>query len=388
MVGRAHLRRRPDDRAFVAADAWLEPVTRALLDAVAADVPGDLHTLAGEDDADQLALLAAAGYAVVRREDEFVIPVGPALAATAGPVPDGATIVPADEKESDRLARLDERLRQDVPGSDGWVNDPAEFREYTFAAALRPPALPGRRRRRRVRGAGPGLARQPGAAARAGRRCCAGTGGAGWPGRCCTPPSTPLAERGIELVSAEADADQRAVPGPARLPRRPPHRRLGRAPPSGRGLVAGRGRAGRPAGRAARRRPAPAGTGRTAPGSGGTRGRELPAERDLLLDHVVREGQRAAGGPGQVPPCTSASAIRRCNATAAGTVPNGIVTGRLQPRQSARNAAATSAADARVRRARRRRRPGRRRSTVPSALVQRDAADRERRTPGCRRRGE
>ena len=138
VVGRAHLRRRPDDRAFVAADAWLEPVTRALLDAVASDVPGDLHTLAGEDDADQLALLAAAGYAVVRREDEFVVPVRPALAATAGPVPDGATIVPADEKESDRLARLDERLRQDVPGSDGWVNDPAEFCAYTFGQHFDP----------------------------------------------------------------------------------------------------------------------------------------------------------------------------------------------------------------------------------------------------------
>ncbi len=70
VVGRAHLRRRPDDRAFVAADAWQEPVTRALLDAVAADVPGDLHTIAGEDEADQLALLTAAGYAVLRREDE------------------------------------------------------------------------------------------------------------------------------------------------------------------------------------------------------------------------------------------------------------------------------------------------------------------------------
>lgn len=132
VVGRAHLRRRPDGRAFVAADAWREPVTRALLDAVAADVPGELYTLAGEDEADQVALLAAAGYQVTRQEDEFVMPVAAVLAATAGPVPPGVTIVPADEKEADRLARLDERLRQDVPGSDGWVNDPAEFRAYTF----------------------------------------------------------------------------------------------------------------------------------------------------------------------------------------------------------------------------------------------------------------
>ena len=189
VVGRAHLRRRPDDRAFVAADAWREPVTRALLDAVAADVPGDIHTLAGEDDAEQLALLAAAGYAVLRREDEFVVPVGPALAATAGPVPDGVTIVPADEKESDRLARLDERLRQDVPGSDGWVNDPTEFRAYTFDQHFDPRlylvAV--------VDGEYAGLVRvwrgNPRRRGSGWSRCCAGTAGAGWPGHCCTPPS-------------------------------------------------------------------------------------------------------------------------------------------------------------------------------------------------------
>ena len=205
VVGRAHLRRRPDDRAFVAADAWLEPVTRALLDAVASDVPGDLHTLAGEDDADQLALLAAAGYAVVRREDEFVVPVRPALAATAGPVPDGATIVPADEKESDRLARLDDRLRQDVPGSDGWVNDPGEFREYTFAQHFDPRlylvAVVG--------GEYAGLVR----VWRGNRVPRLGMVGVlrwyrrrGLARALLHAALTPLAERGIELVSAEADA--------------------------------------------------------------------------------------------------------------------------------------------------------------------------------------
>ncbi len=32
----------------------------------------------------------------------------------------------------DLLRALDELLREDVPGSDGWLNDPQEFREYTF----------------------------------------------------------------------------------------------------------------------------------------------------------------------------------------------------------------------------------------------------------------
>jgi ribosomal protein S18 acetylase RimI-like enzyme len=205
VVGRAHLRRRPDGRAFVAADAWQEPVTRALLDAVAADVPGALYTLAAEDDAGQLALLAAAGYGVVRREDEFVIPIAPALAATAGLVPAGVTIVSADEKESDRLARLDERLRQDVPGTDGWVNDPAEFRDYTFHEHFDPRlylvAV--------VDGEYAGLVR----VWRGTRVPRLGLVGVlRWHRRRGVARAllhaafTPLAERGIELVSAEADA--------------------------------------------------------------------------------------------------------------------------------------------------------------------------------------
>jgi RimJ/RimL family protein N-acetyltransferase len=211
VAGRAHLRRRPDGRAFVAADAWLEPVARALLDAVAADVPGGLHTLADERDADQLALLAAAGYVELRREDEYVIPVASALAATAGPVPPGLAIVPADEKESDRLARLDERIRQDVPGSDGWVNDPAEFRDYTFDEHFDPRlylvAV--------VDGEYAGLVR----VWRGTRVPRLGLLGVlrwhrrrGLARALLHAAFAPLAERGIELVSAEADATN----GPSR----------------------------------------------------------------------------------------------------------------------------------------------------------------------------
>jgi RimJ/RimL family protein N-acetyltransferase len=138
VVGRAYLRRRPDGRAYVAADAWKDDVTTALLETVVDAVPGDLHSTVDEHDQAQLSLLAAAGFAVVRREDEFLVPVGPALAATAGPVPPGFSIGPAVPEQSDRLARLDDQLRQDVPGTDGWVNDPAEFRRYTFGPHFDP----------------------------------------------------------------------------------------------------------------------------------------------------------------------------------------------------------------------------------------------------------
>jgi ribosomal protein S18 acetylase RimI-like enzyme len=165
VVGRAHLLRRPDGRAFAAADAWREEVTAALFDAVIADVPGPLFSTADENDADQLALLARAGFAEVRREDELVVPVAPELAALPGPaampipvaagpatvarpmigsgpmIAAGPMIVSADEKELERLARLDEQLRRDVPGTEGWVNEPAEFRDYTFGAPQFDPEL-------------------------------------------------------------------------------------------------------------------------------------------------------------------------------------------------------------------------------------------------------
>jgi ribosomal protein S18 acetylase RimI-like enzyme len=115
------------------------------------------------------------------------------------------TIEPADEKESDRLARLDERLRQDVPGSDGWINDPAEFRAYTFDRHFDPRlylvAV--------VDGDYAGLVR----VWRGNRVPRLGLVGVlrwhrrrGLARALLQAAFTPLAERGIELVSAEADA--------------------------------------------------------------------------------------------------------------------------------------------------------------------------------------
>ena len=75
VVGRAYLRRRPDARAYLAADAWLEDVAAELLAAAIADVPGDLHATADENDAAQLALLGRAGFTELRREDEYLLPV-------------------------------------------------------------------------------------------------------------------------------------------------------------------------------------------------------------------------------------------------------------------------------------------------------------------------
>lgn len=81
------------------------------------------------------------GFTVERREHEVLIPTDPAVTGLPeGTVPPGIALIPADAVDEDRLRMLDEELREDVPGSDGWVNDPQEFREYTFAERSYDPA--------------------------------------------------------------------------------------------------------------------------------------------------------------------------------------------------------------------------------------------------------
>jgi len=41
-------------------------------------------------------------------------------------------LISADAVDEDGLRTLDECLREDVPGMDGWIHDPREFREQTF----------------------------------------------------------------------------------------------------------------------------------------------------------------------------------------------------------------------------------------------------------------
>jgi len=55
------------------------------------------------------------------------------------------TIVSAGETDVERLARLDDDLRQEVPGSDGWANDLETFRAYTFDARHAAPGWTPRR---------------------------------------------------------------------------------------------------------------------------------------------------------------------------------------------------------------------------------------------------
>ena len=116
---------RPDGRTFV----FGEPD---------ADLPaGELYTSVDEADAARRSALEALGFGVVRRELELLLPTR----LPRAPVPDGFGLFRADEVSADALRALDDELRQDVPGTDGWHWPAAEFRAETYESPHFDPAL-------------------------------------------------------------------------------------------------------------------------------------------------------------------------------------------------------------------------------------------------------
>lgn len=135
VAGKAHVVRRPDRRYFVAIDAWRDDVFDALLDAVLGDLPFNLSTIAGEEDDEELARWTRRGFEERRHEDEYEVPlVGHSGHRATAPA--GYALVPAQDVDVDVLRLLDDELRQDVPGTRGWVNDPDEFQAQTLRSPL------------------------------------------------------------------------------------------------------------------------------------------------------------------------------------------------------------------------------------------------------------
>jgi len=132
-VGEANAILRPDRRWFVSVDTWNASSFLPLLSAVADDLRQDLYTTVDEDDERELRNWSAAGFTILRRKHHFLIPTDPARTRRPGAtLPAGMSLVSADAVNEDGLRTLDEWLRHDVPGMDGWINDPREFREQTF----------------------------------------------------------------------------------------------------------------------------------------------------------------------------------------------------------------------------------------------------------------
>jgi ribosomal protein S18 acetylase RimI-like enzyme len=133
VIGEANAMLRPDRRWFVAVDTWVADSFLPLVSAVADDLRQDLYTTVDEGDQAELRKWSAAGFTVLRREDHFLIPTAPDRTRLPGAVlPAGMSLVSADAVDEYGLRLLDEALRHDVPGTDGWINDPQEFREQNF----------------------------------------------------------------------------------------------------------------------------------------------------------------------------------------------------------------------------------------------------------------
>ena len=133
---------RPDDRWYVWFGSCRTDSYPPLLTAVAANTGGRLHARVDEDDTETLAMLAGLGFVVDRRESNFLIPADQLAGGWNVPeVPDGFVLISAGDADEDDLRLLDDALRQDVPGTDGWAWDPGDFREETYDSPSFDPAM-------------------------------------------------------------------------------------------------------------------------------------------------------------------------------------------------------------------------------------------------------
>jgi RimJ/RimL family protein N-acetyltransferase len=120
---------RPDGRCFV----FGEPDD---------DLPGgDLYATVDASDAEKLRWLEDLGFTLHRRELVLQLPTDTRVSrlAEAAP-PDGIALVRADAVEERRLRLLDDDLRQEVPGTDGWHWDEDGFHAETYESPDYDPA--------------------------------------------------------------------------------------------------------------------------------------------------------------------------------------------------------------------------------------------------------
>ena len=99
--------------------------------------PGELFAWADEHDDEALRALEELGFVRMRRELELVLPTD--VART--PAPDGIAAVPADAVGEETLRLLDDELRHDIPGTDGWRWTAEGFREETYLSPHFDPAV-------------------------------------------------------------------------------------------------------------------------------------------------------------------------------------------------------------------------------------------------------
>jgi len=132
---------RPDRRWFVSVDGWRTADHDPLVNAMIADLGQDLYTRIDGRDPAAVELWSRFGFEPERREVEFLLSSDPARNGLDGAlVPAGLLLLSAEEVDETALREIDNRIRADLPGNEGWVNDPAEFHDHVFDERFVDPA--------------------------------------------------------------------------------------------------------------------------------------------------------------------------------------------------------------------------------------------------------
>ena len=130
---------RPDRRTHVAFQDCRDDAYAPLLAHARTDLTGDLHTSVDERDYAGMRQLGDLGFTLRRIEHRYRVPVDPArLRLRAVVAPAGIEMISAADADLDRLRALDDTLRHEVPGSEGWRWRAEEFREETFSDGFDP----------------------------------------------------------------------------------------------------------------------------------------------------------------------------------------------------------------------------------------------------------
>ncbi|MGW4378746.1 GNAT family N-acetyltransferase [Kitasatospora sp. NPDC004531] len=138
IVGRGDVSHRPDGRLFLSIDVWQGQAFDPLAAAMLGELPGAvLHTLVGGEDAETTARWERVGFAVQRREWEYLLPTRTAVA----PLPEGVRILPAGTADERLLRALDTDVRAQVEAAVGWHTMPAELRPCPPGDTLIDPSL-------------------------------------------------------------------------------------------------------------------------------------------------------------------------------------------------------------------------------------------------------
>ena len=114
---------------------WIRPDGRCFVFGVPdGDLPeGRAYATAEGADRERIRRLKSFGFAETRREFVLRLPTDPNRWSVSDVAPPpGVELRPADQLDETRLRLLDDALRQDVPGTDGWRWDEQGFREETY----------------------------------------------------------------------------------------------------------------------------------------------------------------------------------------------------------------------------------------------------------------